>query len=125
MRPFLTTLMVAFLLVASLLASAANGQTRTIPPAAQTGKLTAIDHRTVRIEPAEPRLTRIFIPNDYVDRLLAPGARIFNAANRSIASNSLPPESIASYLLNAQGQIRTVWVLTPAEFAQYQARPKP
>lgn len=125
MRLCLNSLMAAFLLAASVLTGAANAQTRTIPVAALTGKLTVLDHRTVRVEPAEARLTRIFIPNDFVDRRLAPGARVFNEANRSISSNSLPPESLASYQLDAQGQVRTVWVLTPVETAQYKARPKP
>lgn len=124
MRLCLMFPMAAFLLAASLLTGTANAQARIIPAAALTGKLTVLDHRTVRIEPAEPRLTRIFIPNDWIDQRLSPGARVFNQANRSITSTSLPPESLASYQLDGQGQIRTVWVLTPTETAQYKARPK-
>lgn len=100
----------------------AQAQTRVIPASAETGKLTVIDHRRVKIEHPEISLLDMF--DRSVVRLLAPGARIFNEHNRSVHSNALPDGSIASFLVGQDGQIRTIWVLTPVEFEAYKARPK-
>lgn len=100
----------------------AQAQIRTIPAAALTGKLSVVDQRTVRIEDAE--LSLLDLVDRSVERRLAPGARIFSADNRTITPNALPADSIVSYLLAPDGQIRTVWVLTPSEFDAYRARPR-
>lgn len=104
------------------LAAAADAQIRSIPVAAETGKLTVLDHRRVKVE--HPEISLLDMLDRSVLRLLAPGARIFNEQNRSIHSNALPEGSIASFLVGQDGQIRTIWVLTPAEFEAYKARPK-
>lgn len=117
---FLSACLLSLSLLAGL--APAQAQVRTIPAAAQTGKLTLLDHRTVRVEDAELSLLDLF--DRSVERRLAPGARIFSADNRSITSNALPAGSIASYLLAADGQIRTVWVLSPVEFEAWRARPR-
>lgn len=117
---FLSACFLMLVLLAGL--APAQAQIRTIPAAALTGKFTLLDHRTVRIEDPEISLLDLFDRSE--ERRLAPGARIFSADNRSITSNALPAGSIASYVLAPDGQIRTLWLLSPAEYERFRARPR-
>ena len=46
---------------------------------------------------------------------LAPGAQIRDASNRVIVPTALPPAALVKYRLDASGQVREVWILTPQE----------
>jgi hypothetical protein len=46
---------------------------------------------------------------------LAPGARILNQDNLTVTPNLVPANALVRYKLDQQGQIRTVWILTPEE----------
>ena len=81
--------------------AAAQAPQRKIPPDAPRGKYTAAP-----------------FPGAYIDgRLmrLAPGARVLTANNLAVTPNQVPPDTPVRYQLDAQGQIRTIWVLAPEE----------
>jgi len=44
---------------------------------------------------------------------LAPGAQIRDASNRVIVPMALPSDALVKYRLDASGQVRQVWILTP------------
>lgn len=57
-------------------------------------------------------------PGAYIDgRLmrLAPGARVLMPNNRAVTPNQVPADTPVRYQLDRQGQIRTIWVLSPEE----------
>jgi len=54
--------------------------------------------------------------------MLAPGAQIRNAANLIIVPTALPPDALVRYLVDAQGMVMRVWILTPQEAAQPDGR---
>ena len=88
-----------------MIATAASAQItmRKIPADAPRGKLTAGALPTVFID---GRLLR-----------LAPGARILTTENLTVTPNLVPAGTLVRYQLDPHGQIRYVWVLTPAEAA--------
>jgi hypothetical protein len=55
---------------------------------------------------------------DGVQKRLAPGAQIRDAANRLVLPVALPAGTPVRYLLDAEGMVRQVWILSPQEAAQ-------
>jgi hypothetical protein len=97
------TKLVAFLICALMLASAAVAQVRQIPDVAKRGNIVHIQGPIVEIDGQRMRLS--------------PGARIRSQANLFIVPMSLPPGALVKYTLDGSGQIRRIWVLTPEEAA--------
>jgi hypothetical protein len=83
---------------------AAAAQFRDIPADARRGKLVHVYDMDVQIDGVPQRLAR--------------GARIRDADNRIVMPTSVPPDSQIRYLLNAEGMVRQVWILSPREAAQ-------
>jgi hypothetical protein len=93
------------LAVALLLAStAAHAQLRTIPGEAKRGEMRHVQDMVVAI--------------DGEARRLAPGAQIRDPSNRVVMPAALPRAAEVKYLLNAEGLVRQVWILTPEEAAK-------
>jgi hypothetical protein len=86
------------------LAGAAYAQLRSIPEEAKRGD---IRHRQDMVVEISGKLQR-----------LAPGAQIRDASNRILLPTALPPGVPVKYLLDAEGLVRQVWILTPEEAAQ-------
>ena len=92
----------ALILAASLLAAAtAAAQMRSIPADAKRAEIRHVQDAVVELDGARARL--------------APGAQIRDAENRLIVPAALPAGVAVKYLVDAQGEIRRVWVLSPAE----------
>ncbi len=88
-------------LVALLFAGGAAAQAaRKIPADAPKGRFTVLQFPLVAIDGKQFRL--------------APGARIFNANNLTVTPNLVPPETPVRYELDAQGLVRTVWIVETA-----------
>jgi hypothetical protein len=89
---------IALLLLAASLASA---QVRNIPEDARVGEIRHLQEMVVEIDGAAQQL--------------APGAQIRDASNRIITPSAIPPGTRVKYLVDASGQVRQVWILTPEE----------
>ena len=87
-----------------LLAFGVLAQVRTIPDEAKRGEMRHVQDMLIEI--------------DGVQQRLAPGAQIRDAANRVIVPTALPAGAKVKYLLNGQGHVRQVWILTPEEAAK-------
>jgi hypothetical protein len=92
---------VAFAGLCVSLGVAAQASLRTIPADTQRGKIAAIEMGAVKIDGTVFRM--------------APGARILNANNLTVTPNQVVSDTLVRYQLDAQGQIRTIWILTPEE----------
>ena len=91
------------LLILALFASAAVAQLRTIPADAQRAEMRHVQENVVELNGQRAQL--------------APGARIRDGSNRVIMPTALPSGSLVKYRLDANGQVREVWILTPEEAA--------
>ncbi len=92
-----------------LLPALAAAQLRTLPEDAKRGNIQHVTETLVSIDGQEMRL--------------APGATIRNQQNLIIVPTALPREGAeAQYLLDGNGQISRVWLLTPEEAARPRAR---
>jgi hypothetical protein len=103
--------LIAVGLVAALpayLAPVSLAQVRTLPAAAKRGEMRHVQDMLVEI--------------DGKRMLLAPGAQIRNTANLIIVPTALPPRAHVKYLVDAQGLVSRVWILTRQEAAQPDAR---
>jgi hypothetical protein len=91
------------LLIAStcVLTALAHAQVRSIPDDAKRGEIRHVQEAIVSI--------------DGVQQRLAPGAQIRDQDNRLLVPTALPPRAQVRYLLNNEGLVRQVWILTPAE----------
>jgi hypothetical protein len=89
---------------ACLIATLAHGQVRTIPSEAKRGEIRHVQATTVSIDGVEQRL--------------APGAQIRDEWNRIIVPTAVPTGAQVKYLLDAEGLVRRVWILTPQEAAK-------
>ncbi|MFN3564805.1 MAG: hypothetical protein ACK4V1_02305 [Burkholderiaceae bacterium] len=89
----LLTLVVVLLVAGGVAAQAA----RKIPADAPKGRLTALQIPLVTIDGRRFRL--------------APGARIINANNLTVTPNLVAAGTPVRYELDAQGLIRTVWIV--------------
>ena len=87
--------------LACLLAAPAHAQVRSIPVEAKRGEMRHVQESIVAI--------------DGVPQRLAPGAQIRDPDNRLVVPTAVPAGSPVRYLLDAEGLVRRVWILTPAE----------
>jgi len=86
------------------LAPLSLAQFRTIPANAKRGEIRHVQDMLVEID--GKRMT------------LAPGAQIRNTTNLTIVPAALPPGAYVKYLVDAQGMVSRVWILTRQEAAQ-------
>ena len=102
-----------WLLAAALLANPAAAQLRTIPADAKLGEIRHVQEMLVELDGKPQRL--------------APGAQIRDADNRLMLPVSLSDKQSVKYLLDAQGLVHRVWLLTAEERARAakDAPPKP
>ena len=100
-------------MAAVLLASPAAAQLRTIPADAKLGEIRHLQEMIVELDGKPQRL--------------APGAQIRDADNRLMLPLSLSEKQSVKYLLDAQGLVHRVWLLSAAERAraEKEAPPKP
>ena len=89
---------IALLLLA---ASLAGAQVRSIPAEARVGEIRHLQEMVVEIDGAAQQL--------------APGAQIRDASNRIIVPTAIPSGARIKYLVDANGQVHRVWILTPEE----------
>jgi len=95
------------LVLALLLALAAGGaqaQFRTINPEAKRGAMRHVEGMTVEINGKRAQL--------------AAGAQIRDGRNMVVVPAAVPPGVLVKYLLDGQGQLSRVWILSPQEAAQ-------
>jgi hypothetical protein len=85
-------------------AASAYGQVRGIPEDAKRGQIRHLQDMVVEIGGKPQRL--------------APGAQIRDASNRLVLPTALPAGVPVKYLVDAEGMVRQVWILTPEEAAQ-------
>lgn len=97
MRRLILVLIAAF-------STAAAAQLRTIPQEAKRGEIRHVQEMLVEIDGERQRL--------------APGAQIRDTSNRMIVPTAIPAGTRVRYLLDAQGMVVRVWVLTPEEEKQ-------
>jgi hypothetical protein len=93
-----------FIASACALSASAQAQVRTIPDQAKQGEIRHVQEAIVSI--------------DGVQQRLAPGAQIRDESNRLVVPTAVPAGAQVKYLLNDEGQVRQVWILTPAEAAK-------
>jgi hypothetical protein len=99
-----------FVLLASVALPGAAQGTREAPASALKGKLTPrqlplvdIDGRTLR---------------------LAPGARIYSLNKTMLTPNQVAPDTQVRYELDAQGQVRTVWIVNERSSGERRTGPQ-
>ena len=85
-----------YLLIAGTLAEA-----RDLPADGVQADLAALEYPYVKLAGKTVRL--------------APGALIYDDANRIIPPNTLPARAKALYKLDIRGEVRSIWLLTPEE----------
>ena len=102
MKVFATALLLVYC------AAAAAQQLRTIPPDAQRGKMRHIQDTLIEIDGERAQLSQ--------------GAQIRGTSNTIVLPTMLPPDSLVKYQLNTARQVHRVWILTPQEAAQPDAR---
>jgi hypothetical protein len=90
-----------FAVLILVLSASAHAQLRAIPEQAKGGEIRHVQESIVSINGVELRL--------------APGAQIRDEANRLVVPTALPSGAQVKYLLNDEGLVRRVWILTPAE----------
>jgi len=100
-------LRLAFLLVL-LVPALALAQLRTIPKDAKRGEIRSLGNMDVAIDGKKMRLS--------------PGAQIRDAGNRVLVPTALPAEVKIKYLLDGQNMVHRVWILSPQEIAQPDAK---
>ena len=91
--------------------SPALAQLRTIPKDAKPGVMSHLRDMLVEI--------------DGKPRQLAPGAQIRDPENRLLVPASLAQQSTVRYLIDGEGLVHRVWVLTPREKAALPPDPVP
>jgi hypothetical protein len=97
----LSTLLLACICLSAPLA---HGQARSIPGEAKRGEMRHVQEAIVSI--------------DGVKQRLAPGAQIRDEGNRLVVPTAVPAGTQVKYLLDAEGLVRRVWILTPEEAAK-------
>ena len=98
MRLFWT---VASLAAVALFLQLAHAQVRSIPPEAKQGEMRHVQDMLVSIDGKQQRL--------------APGVQIRDASNRILLPAHVPAGSKVKYLVDQEGLVRRVWILSPAE----------
>ena len=84
-----------------MLPTVAQAQVRAIPEQAKDGEMRHVQETLVSINGVQMRL--------------APGAQIRDEANRLIVPTALPAGAKVKYLLDSEGLVRQVWILSPQE----------
>jgi hypothetical protein len=97
----MTRWIVALICLLASFGVAAQLSVRTIPADAKRGTVGAIDVGAVSIDGKTLRLS--------------PGARILSAGNLTVTPNQVATGTLVRYELDGQGQVRTIWILTPDE----------
>src|SRR5215813_5805258 len=87
-----------------LLSAGAHAQARNIPEQAKAGAITHLQDMIVAINGVAVRL--------------APGVQIRDQSNLLIVPTAVPPGSQVKYMLDQEGLVRQVWILTPEEAQQ-------
>ncbi len=93
-----------WIFAALLVAHAAAAQLRTIPADAKLGQIRHLNEMLVELDGKPQRLS--------------PGAQIRDPDNRLMLPMSLSEKQRVKYLLDAQGMVHRVWVLSAQERAQ-------
>ena len=100
-----------WILAAALLANPAAAQLRTIPSDAKLGEIRHLQEMLVELDGKPQRL--------------APGAQIRDADNRLLLPVSLTEKQSVKYLVDAQGMVHRIWVLTAEERARAEKEAPP
>ena len=87
-----------------VLSASAHAQLRNIPEQAKDGQIRHLQDMIVSINGVAARL--------------APGVQIRDQNNRLVVPTAVPPGSQVKYLLDQDGFVRQVWILTPQEARQ-------
>jgi hypothetical protein len=90
-----------------MLPGVAQAQLRAIPEQAKDGDMRHVRETLVSI--------------NGVQLLLAPGVQIRDESNRLIVPTAVPPGAKVKYLLDNEGLVRQVWILSPQEAARNEA----
>ncbi len=93
-----------FALAFALAAGGAQAQFRTITPEAKRGVMRHVEGMTVEINGKRAQL--------------AAGAQIRDGRNMVVVPAAVPADVVVKYLLDGQGQLSRVWILSPQEAAQ-------
>ncbi len=94
------------------LCGAAAAQVRTLPPDTERGFIRHVEGMSVSINGRPMRL--------------APGATIRGQDNLIIVPTALPADgALAEYLVNRDGEVSRVWLLTPDEAKRDRPKKKP
>ncbi len=94
----------AVILLLAGCASAAFAQLRTLPKAAERGEIRHVQGMTITL--------------DGTERRLAPGAQVRDATNLIIMPAAIPAGALAKYIVDKDGMVFRVWILTPDEASQ-------
>jgi hypothetical protein len=86
------------------LSAQAHAQARNFPEQAKDGELSHLQDMIVSINGVAVRL--------------APGVQIRDQDNRLVVPTAVPQGSQVKYLLDQEGLVRQVWILTPEEAQQ-------
>jgi len=89
-------------------ATTAQAQLRTLPADAKRATMNHVQGMTVEIDGQRTEL--------------AAGAQIRDANNRIVLPTALPAGVLVKYIPDAQGQVWRVWILSPQEAAQPDAK---
>jgi hypothetical protein len=84
-----------------VLSASAHAQLRTIPGEAKGGEIRQVQGASLSIGGVALRL--------------APGAQIRDQSNRIVFLDAVPAGAQVKYLLDGDGAVRQVWILTPEE----------
>lgn len=98
----------ALLVCLCLFAAGAHAQLRNIPEQAKDGAISHLQDMIVAIDGVAVRL--------------APGVLIRDQDNRLLLPTAIPAGAQIKYLLDAEGLVRQVWILTPDEAKQAAAK---
>jgi hypothetical protein len=98
----------AISLLCFVAASALAQAARDIPDQAKPGAITHLQDMIVAINGVRVRL--------------APGVQIRDRNNFLIVPTAVPPGSQVKYLLDQDGMVRQIWILTPDEVQQGAAK---
>ena len=98
----------AVLAALALAALAAQAQLRTIPAEARRGTLSHVQDTIVLLDGKQARLSQ--------------GAQIRDENNRILLPTQLPKGSKVKYLPDAAGHLHRIWIMTPQELAQPDAK---
>ena len=90
-----------FMISACLLSASAHAQLRTIPGEAKGGEIRHAQGTSLSI--------------GGVALQLAPGAQIRDESNRIVFLGTVPEGAQVKYVLDGDGAVRRVWILTPEE----------